>query len=99
MAMKKATEAAQAEKSVQADISPSDRKKTGNGGNTAAVGAGTEVTYTVAEYAKAASTVFDRPCSPDIVTAAFRMAGKQEATKKEAAIILSKFLKKEVKVR
>lgn len=56
-------------------------------------------TYTAAEFAAASDKVFDKKYNPDIVTAAFKMAGKKKATKAEAAKIMSEFLNKEVKLK
>lgn len=95
----KAVEAAQTAENVQADISPEGERKAENGGTTKASEAKETVTYTVKEFARAAATVFDKPVHQDIVSAAFKMAGKTEATKAEAAELVSKFLNKEVKVK
>jgi hypothetical protein len=51
--------------------------------------------YTAAELAKAAKKVFKT--SPDIVTAALRMAGVTSATVAEAEDIIKKYANKEVK--
>lgn len=51
--------------------------------------------YTAAELAQAAKKVFHT--SPDIVTAALRMAGVKSATVAEAEGIIKKFANKEVK--
>lgn len=98
MAKNKATEAAEAVETVQVDNSRTEPVKAGNGAAGAATEA-TEAVYSAAEYAKAAAKVFDKPYSPDIVMGAFKMAGKTTATKAEAAEIVSKFLKKEVKLK
>ena len=95
----KATEAAEAAETAQADISPSEEVKAENGGNLEATEAKEAVTYTAAEYARASEKIFDKAYSPDIITAAFKMAGKTEATKAEAAEIVGKFLNKEVKLK
>lgn len=99
MAVKKATEAAETAEKTQAEVSMDEAKKAENGGTAAATGANKTVTYTAEEFAKAAGTVFDKPYNQDIVMAAFKMAGKSEATKAEAAEIVSRFLNKEVKVK
>lgn len=99
MAVKKATEAAEAVEKTQAEVSTGEAKKAENGGTAAATGANKAVTYTAEEFAKAAGTVFDKPYNQDIVMAAFKMAGKVEATKAEAAEIVSRFLNKEVQVK
>lgn len=55
-----------------------------------------ESKYSLAEFSKAASTnaaLFGEGVTPDIVTAAFFVAGKQEATKTEAKEIVKSFLK------
>ena len=55
-----------------------------------------ESKYPSTELAKAAgmdSELFGAGVTPDIVTAAFFVAGKHEATKKEAKEIVEKFLK------
>lgn len=53
--------------------------------------------YTAEEYARAAAKVFEGKYSPDIVRAAFAVAGKKEATKAEAEKLVKKFANKEVK--
>ena len=53
-----------------------------------------EAEYTVAEFAAVAATVFN--ASPDIVTAALRVAGIEKTTKSAALEIVEKFRKKEV---
>lgn len=55
-----------------------------------------ESKYSSAEFSKAASTdaaLFGEGVTPDIVTAAFFVAGKKEATKSEAKEIVKSFLK------
>lgn len=52
--------------------------------------------YTAEEYARAAAKVFEGKYSPDIVRAAFAVAGKKEATKAEAEELVKKFANKEV---
>lgn len=55
-----------------------------------------ESKYSSAEFSKAAGTdaaLFGEGITPDIVTAAFFVAGKQEATKTEAKEIVESFLK------
>ncbi len=52
--------------------------------------------YSSAEFSRAASTdaaLFGKGVTPDIVTAAFFVSGKQEATKAEAKEIVKSFLK------
>lgn len=98
MAKNKATEAAEAAETEQVNISPDAPEKAGNGANGEATEA-KEAVYTAAEFARAAANVFEKPYSPDIVMGAFKMAGKDTATKAEAAEIVGKFLKKEVKLK
>lgn len=52
-------------------------------------------TYTVDEYANAPQSL--GVSSPDIIRAAFKVAGKKEATTEEAKAIVNKFKNKEVK--
>ena len=96
---KKATGAAEAAETAQANISPDAEEKAGNGADMSTTGAEKEpeATYTADEFAKAAAKVFSKAYSPDIVRAAFAMAGKKEATKAEAKKIVEEFAKKEVK--
>lgn len=54
-----------------------------------------EPTYTVAEFVAAPSTLDVQ--SPDLIRAAFKQAGKEEATVTEAKKIVNDFKKKEVK--
>lgn len=98
MAKSKATEAAETVETEQVNNSMAEPEKDGNGANGEAAGAN-EAVYTAAEFAKAAAKVFDKPYSPDIVSGAFKMAGKTTATKAEAAEIVGKFLNKEVKLK
>ncbi len=53
-----------------------------------------ESIYPVSELAKEAGKVFGAGVTQDIVTAAFFVAGKHEATKPEAVKIVDTFLKK-----
>lgn len=55
-----------------------------------------EPEYTVEEFA-ANPSVFGEAISPDIVTAALRVAGVKKTTKSEAEKIINKFRSKEVK--
>jgi hypothetical protein len=55
-----------------------------------------EPEYTVEEFAAGAGTIFDEAVSPDIVTAALRVAGVKKTTKSEAKKIIDKFKTKEV---
>ncbi|MCD8195888.1 MAG: hypothetical protein LUE24_02995 [Lachnospiraceae bacterium] len=55
----------------------------------------TEATYTADEFAAVAASLFGS--KPDIVKAAFRVAGVTSATKSEAIEIVNKFRKREVK--
>lgn len=54
----------------------------------------TQVTYSVDEFAEA-SKAFDT--SPDVIRAAFLVAGKTEATEEEAKKLINRFKKKEVR--
>lgn len=56
-----------------------------------------EPVYTAAEFAAAASKVFGKGTSPDLVRAAFRVAGITSATVKEAKELVEKFANREVK--
>lgn len=56
-----------------------------------------EPLYTVAELAESSEKVFGKGVRKECVVAAFRYAGKKEATKEEAKKIVVGFLKKEVK--
>lgn len=89
---KKSTEAVKTEENAKVSITVSTQEKNENDGNIEATDANNEVTYTVAEFAGASKTVFDKPYSPDIINAAFKTARKTSATKREAAKIVSKFL-------
>ena len=91
MATKKAVEAANTAENNEPLNSIAEKEK-----NEAAVSEGESI-YTINEFAKAAATAFERPYSPDIVRAAFLLAGAKEATKKEASVIIKKFLGEEVK--
>lgn len=55
-----------------------------------------EPEYTVEEFAAGAGTIFSEAVSPDIVTAALRMAGVNKITKSAAQKIIEKFKTKEV---
>jgi len=54
-----------------------------------------ESVYNASEFTSAARVKFNT--SPDIVAAAFKVAGKTEATLTEAQKIVQEFLKREVK--
>lgn len=54
----------------------------------------TESTYTVAEYVAASGRLFG--CSPDIVAAALKGAGKKSYTKDEAKAIVKKFKERKI---
>ena len=56
-----------------------------------------ETKYSVDEYVKAAEAVFGAGTSPDIVRAAFKKAGKNEAGISEAKKLVEEFANKEVK--
>ena len=62
---------------------------------TAAAPAETAATYTAAELIAAAPEKFG--VSPDVATAALRMAGKKTATVEEARTIITEFANMEVK--
>lgn len=62
---------------------------------TAAAPAETAGTYTAAELIAAAPEKFG--VSPDVATAALRMAGKKTATVEEARTIITEFANREVK--
>lgn len=97
--MAKSTKAAETAETEQMDISQAEAEKNEARGNTEAKTEAKQVTYTVTEFAKAAATVFERPIHQDIITGAFKMAGKKEATKEEAAKLVSEFLGKEIKLK
>lgn len=92
---KKPTEATETAEQVQADnlISRAEAVKAEN----EAAEKLTAPVYTAEEYARAAAKVFEGKYSPDIVRAAFAVAGKKEATKAEAEELVKKFANKEVK--
>lgn len=62
---------------------------------TAAAPAETAAAYTAAELIAAAPEKFG--VSPDVATAALRMAGKKTATVEEARTIITEFANREVK--
>lgn len=62
---------------------------------TAAAPVETAATYTAAELIAAAPEKFG--VSPDVATAALRMAGKKTATVEEARTIITEFANREVK--
>lgn len=62
---------------------------------TAAAPVEAAATYTVAELIAAAPEKFG--VSPDVATAALRMAGKKTATVEEARTIITEFANREVK--
>lgn len=55
-----------------------------------------EAEYTVEEFTANARAVFGEAISPDIVTAALKVAGVTKTTKSKATEIINKFRKKEV---
>lgn len=57
----------------------------------------TESVYNVNELAKYAEKVFGPEVRSECVVAAFKFAGKTEATRPEAKKIVESFMKKEVK--
>lgn len=89
---KKPTEATETAEQVQADNSRGEAVKAEN----EAAEKPTAPVYTAEEYARAAAKVFEGKYSPDIVRAAFTVAGKKEATKAEAEELVKKFANKEV---
>lgn len=93
---KKPTEATETAEQVQADNSRNSRAESVKAENEAAEKP-TAPVYTAEEYARAAAKVFEGKYSPDIVRAAFAVAGKKEATKAEAEELVKKFANKEVK--
>lgn len=98
MATKKAVEAANtAENNELLNFIAEEEKNEARPGNESTAVSEGESTYTINEFAKAAATAFERPYSPDIVRAAFAVAGKKEATKAEAEELVKKFANKEVK--
>lgn len=96
---KKTTGAAETVETAQLVNLSGVEEKTENGADMNATETEKEpvAVYTAEEFAKAAAKVFSRPYSPDIVRAAFVVAGKKEATKEEARKIVEEFAKKEVK--
>lgn len=98
MATKKAVEAVSTVENNEPlnSIAEKEKNEARAGNESTAVSEGGS-TYTISEFAKAAATAFERPYSPDIVRAAFLVAGVKEATKKEASVIIKKFLGEEAK--
>ena len=86
---KKPTEATETTEQVQADNSRAEDVKAEN----EAAEKFAAPVYTAEEYARAAAKVFEGKYSPDIVRAAFAVAGK----KAEAEELVKKFANKEVK--
>ena len=97
MATKKAVEAANTAENNEPLNSIAEKENEARPGNESTAVSEGESIYTINEFAKAAATAFERPYSPDIVRAAFLLAGAKEATKKEASVIIKKFLGEEVK--
>ena len=58
---------------------------------------GAEAVYTIAEFAGNAARLFGERANADLVTAAFKVAGRQEATLSEAKVIVEEFMKREVR--
>lgn len=56
-----------------------------------------EAEYTMEELAAASEAVIGKGTMPECVIAAFRVAGVEKATKKEAQKIVKQYLTKEVK--
>lgn len=63
---------------------------------TAKVAVITPSTYTVEEFAAAPKSLGENT-SPDIIRAAFKVAGKKEATIEDAKKIVEKYARKEIK--
>lgn len=72
-------------------------KKTAAESKTAEKKTSTESVYDVNELAKYAEKVFGPEVRSECVVAAFKFAGKTEATRPEAKKIVESFMKKEVK--
>lgn len=72
-------------------------KKTAAESKTAEKKTSTESVYNVNELAKYAEKVFGPEVRSECVVAAFKFAGKTEATRPEAKKIVESFMKKEVK--
>lgn len=94
---KKPTEATETAEQVQADNSRANSRAEAVKAENEAAEKLTAPVYTAEEYARAATKVFEGKYSPDIVRAAFAVAGKKEATKAEAEELVKKFANKEVK--
>ena len=56
-----------------------------------------ETAYTAAEFAQNAARLFGTRATADIVTAAFRVDGKETATLSEAKKMVEQFMNKEVR--
>ena len=56
-----------------------------------------EAAYTVGEFAANAGKLFGKRANADLVTAAFKVGGRQTATLSEAKDIVGKFMNREVK--
>lgn len=97
MASKKATAATEAVETNEAVNSSASEAKAENEAITAATAAKKAPTYTVDELANAAGKAFGKAYSPDLVRAAFMVAGKKEATKEEAEAIVKAFAERKVK--
>ena len=98
MATKKAVEAANTAENNEPlnSIAEKEKNEARPGNESTAVSEGESIN-TINEFAKAAATAIERPYSPDIVRAAFLLAGAKVATKKEDSVIIKKFLGEEVK--
>ena len=81
------------EKNTAVKAVVSERKTTGNLGNSAA-GKESASVYSISELVKASNSVFCT--SPDIVRAALQLAGKVGYTKEDAQRIVNVFKNKEV---
>lgn len=91
------TKAAETAGNSEVVTSSTEAKKNEATGSNEARTQSDDSVYTVDEFARASATVFSKPYSPDIVRAAFFVAGKKSATKAEAEEIIRKFASKEVK--
>lgn len=92
MAVKKTAEAANTAENSEVVNSTTEQAKNESAGNNEAKQKEDTSVYTVSEFIKASGKVFAKPYGPDIIRAAFKIAGKTQATKKEAVEIVNKFL-------
>lgn len=92
-----ATETAQNVPEVQTEELTPEESKAETGRKSEATEAKSAVIYTVDEFVQGAGTVFGKPFSPDIIRAAFFVAGITEATVEDAKKLVEEFAYKEVK--